>query len=154
MTKSFFIKNYGRIIAMFVYIVVLFVNSYGFNLSYNQYLIDYFDSLHDFIQVRNKVLFLNLFFFSSTTILFMIFTFAYYRYKKRVFLTAFFPFILINHFFFNSSVVDLIEKGDNFSYNTNSGIIWILVLPMNIIAVLVIGYFFDYIKNRGNKREA
>ncbi|MEI6124372.1 MAG: hypothetical protein WCQ95_12180 [Bacteroidota bacterium] len=48
--------------------------------------------------------------------------------------------------------MDSIEKFDNYEYNSDIGVAFIIIIPLNLIILFAMGLFFDLIKNRQARR--
>lgn len=77
--------------------------------------------------------------------------FKYVRNKKWT-LKSLFLYYLIFIFIFEKTfsifMLDLVELPNHFSYNSNIGVAWVIIVPVNFIVFILIGIIFDYIKNK------
>ena len=148
MKETFFKKHYGKIIVLPVYFCVLFLGYLGINLIYNQFLIDNLSVSQGYSDdVRNQVLVVNVVLWVIITGMFLTATKVWYKKAETLFLILFISFVVLFQFFLSSSLVDLAEKSEGYEYNPDSGVIWVVIYPLNIIALLIIGACFDRLKN-------
>jgi hypothetical protein len=150
MEEPFFIKHYGKIIFLPVYALILCLGYFHVNLIYNQYLIDDLAVSEGYsVDVRNTVLLFNIVAGLISSISFLVLTMFFYQRRKTLFMLLFIPFVLLLQFFLSSTLVDLAEKENNFEHDSDIGLIWVIVYPLNIVMLFVFAAIFDRLKNKG-----
>ncbi len=152
MTERLFIRHFGKITAIPIYLLIMLLNFAGLNLSYNQYLIDFLSSSGYGIPIRDTVFYFNIILLLIIVILFFTTTSIFYRNSKIIFLFLFVPFIMISQFLLTSFLADLDEKLNNYEPDYYINIVWTLIIPFNIIILFAMGLYFDLSKNRQKRR--
>jgi hypothetical protein len=149
MDESILIKHYGKIIFLPVYALILCLGYFGINLIYNQYLIDDLSVSKGYsVEVRDTVLLFNILALLISTVSFLLLTAFFYQRQKQLFLFLFIPSVALLQFFLSSTLVDLAEKDNNFEHNSDIGLIWIIIYPLNLVMLFIFGIIFDRLKNK------
>ena len=155
MKETFFKRHYGKVIALPVYFCVLIFGYLGVNLIYNQYLIDKLSVSQGYsVHVRDEALIINVLMWLIVTALFLITTAFRYRKNENLFLILFVPSVVLFQFFLSSTLVDFAEKSENYEYNPDGGVIWVVIYPLNVIMLLILGAVFDRLKNANRIKNA
>lgn len=141
-------RHFGKIMVLPIILMVFIANSMGWNLSYNEFFekILHKAEIDDFIFRRQIAMIGNILGLLIVTGGFFLFSY-YFRHSKRLVLFLFIPFIVLFQFFLISSLVDINAANKNFSYDSNSGVAGVIIIPVTIILSFLVAWYFDKVKN-------
>lgn len=150
MTRQTYLrKHYGKYIVFIVYTVIASIQkTFDVQLVYNQLSVDYFNHQMNYLDARALVLKINAIALILFPALFLFLTKQFYSKAQTLFLWLFILFIGISQFFFISFLSDLFSLENNFQYDSDFGIVGIIIFPVNLIYIFTLAILFDLMKNK------
>ncbi len=147
--QTYLRRHYGKCMVFIVYVVIAFIQkTFDVQLVYNQLSVDYFNHQMDYFDARALVLKINAIAFILFPALFLFLTRRFYSRIQTLFLWLFIVFIGVSQFFFISFLSDLYSLENNFQYDSDFGIIGIIIFPVNLIYIFTLAILFDLMKNK------
>lgn len=136
-------NNFGKVSSILIVLGTVIIGYAGVNITYNKIAIDVLSRYVDYFHSRKLVLWINLAFLLVLIVGFFLFNrknSTISTSKARILFTT---LVFSLQFFLTSFLVDLVDYGKDFAYDPNSGVSWILILPINLIFLFTVGVFFD-----------